>query len=254
MARSVADLTDQAVDQVIRAADGNPLLAVESARALAAGRAAPPPEPAGRRRAATGALARPARDLAEMLAAAGRELSAAELAAAYPQSGANRPRRRRGRAVPGHRAGHPVRGGLRFRHALLAEERSGPTWGSRGAATSSSRWPSRRPLAAPDRVAAEVVSHLHRAGRDDLAGTALAAGGPARPVAGRDAGERPGSGPRRCAATPEAAALRLELAEAFGWLGPGRRLRARVAGGPRASSPRNGSRWPGPAAARCSAR
>src|SRR2546421_6150266 len=34
-------------------------------------------------RSAVGALARPARDLAEMLAAAGRELSAAELSAAY---------------------------------------------------------------------------------------------------------------------------------------------------------------------------
>jgi predicted ATPase len=49
VARSVADLADDAVEQVIRAADGNPLLAVESARALAAGRAGPATEPAGRR-------------------------------------------------------------------------------------------------------------------------------------------------------------------------------------------------------------
>src|SRR5690348_9522393 len=83
VARSVASLADHAVDQVIRAADGNPLLAVESARALAAGRAAPPPNLRAAVRAATGALPRPARVLAEMLAAAGRELSAAELAALY---------------------------------------------------------------------------------------------------------------------------------------------------------------------------
>jgi DNA-binding SARP family transcriptional activator len=42
VARSVADLSQDAVDQVVRAADGNPLLAVESARALAAGRSATP--------------------------------------------------------------------------------------------------------------------------------------------------------------------------------------------------------------------
>ncbi|HEY2270413.1 MAG TPA: AAA family ATPase, partial [Streptosporangiaceae bacterium] len=54
VARSVADLTDHAVEQVIRAADGNPLLAVESARALAAGRAAPPQNLRAAVRAATG--------------------------------------------------------------------------------------------------------------------------------------------------------------------------------------------------------
>src|SRR4029077_5047482 len=48
VARSVADLTDHAVEQVVRAADGNPLLAVASARALAAGRGPPPPGPPGR--------------------------------------------------------------------------------------------------------------------------------------------------------------------------------------------------------------
>ena len=72
VARSVADLTEHAVDQVVRAADGNPLLAVESARALTAGRAAPPQNLRAAVRAATGVLARPARDLAELLAAAGR--------------------------------------------------------------------------------------------------------------------------------------------------------------------------------------
>ena len=120
VARSVADLTDQAVDQVIRAADGNPLLAVESARALAAGRDAPPQNLRAAVRAAVGALARPARDLAEMLAAAGRELSAAELAAAYLNL-ALTDRDAAEAAVLDTGLVVRVRGGLRFRHALLAE-------------------------------------------------------------------------------------------------------------------------------------
>src|SRR6478735_9341580 len=119
VARSVADLTDQAVDQVIRAADGNPLLAVESARALAAGRAAPPPNLRTAVRAATGALPRPARDLVEVLAAAGRELSAAELAALYLDLEGDRDTAEAAALDSGLvvRAGS----GLRFRHALLAE-------------------------------------------------------------------------------------------------------------------------------------
>src|SRR5213076_103370 len=120
VARSVADLTDRAVEQVVRAADGNPLLAVESARALAAGRAAPPQNLRAAVRAATGALARPARDLAEVLAAAGRALSAAELAALYLNlAPADRDAAEAAVLDTGlvHRAG----GGLRFRHALLAE-------------------------------------------------------------------------------------------------------------------------------------
>ena len=61
VARSVADLTKDALEQVVRAADGNPLLAVESARALSAGSSAPPRNLRAAVRAATGALARGAR-------------------------------------------------------------------------------------------------------------------------------------------------------------------------------------------------
>ena len=71
VARSVADLTEAAVEQVVRAADGNPLLAVASARALAAGRGAPPRDLWAAVRAAAGRLTRAARDLVEVLAAAG---------------------------------------------------------------------------------------------------------------------------------------------------------------------------------------
>ena len=116
VARSVADLTEVAVEQVVRAADGNPLLAVASARALAAGRGAPPQDLRAAVRAAAGTLARAARNLVEVLAAAGRELSATELAA-LPL--ADRDDAEQAVLDTGlvFRSG----GGLRFRHALLAE-------------------------------------------------------------------------------------------------------------------------------------
>jgi DNA-binding SARP family transcriptional activator len=101
VARSVADLTDQAVDQVIRAADGNPLLAVESAPGPRRGPRCPAAEPAGRRpgghRGSGPPGAGPGRD-----ARCGRPRAVSgRTGRGVPQSGANRPRRRRGR-----RAGH----------------------------------------------------------------------------------------------------------------------------------------------------
>ena len=231
VARSVADLTDDAVEQVIRAADGNPLLAVESARALAAGRAAPPQNLRAAVRAATGALPRPARDLAEVLAAAGRALSAAELAAAVPQPGAGRPRRGRG-GRPGHRAGLP--GGRRAALPARAARRGGP--GRPGGAG-----PPLRAAGAGHRGGRSGAGPGgRRGGRPPAPGgarrpgrAALAAGGPARPVAGRDAGGGPvlgRGGALRPAGrgAPAGAGRGLRLAR------PGRRLRARVAGGPRA--------------------
>ena len=216
VARSVADLTDDAVDQVILAADGNPLLAVESARALAAGRAAPPQNLRAAVRAATGVLPRPARDLAEMLAAAGRELSAAELAAAYLNLAlADRDAAEQRCWTPGWSSGSAAGCASGTR---CSPRRSGPTWGTRGAATSSWRWPSRRPPRHPDRVAAEVAGHLDRAGRDDLAGPRWQrAARHARSLGAMPEAARFWAEAVRC--DPEEAALRLELAEAFGWLG-----------------------------------
>ena len=213
VARSVADLTDDAVGQVVRAADGNPLLAVESARALAAGSNATPPNLRSAVRAATGALPRPARDLAELLAAAGRELTAAELAAL---SLADRDAAEEAVLDTGLvcRAG----GGLGFRHALLAEAvRTG--LGEQG------RRYERLALAieaaaagSPEQVAAEVAGHLHRAGRDDLAGPRWQqAARHARSLGAMPEAARFWTEAVRC--DPEAVTPRLELAEAFGWLG-----------------------------------
>ena len=212
VARSVADLSQDAVDQVVRAADGNPLLAVESARALAAGRSATPQNLRAAVRAATGALPRPARDLAEALAAAGRELSAAELAA-LPL--ADRDAAEEAVLDTGliSRAG----GGLRFRHALLAEAVRA-SLGEHGRRYEQLALAIETAAASPGQVAAEVAGHLHRAGRDDLAGPRWQlAARHARLLGTMPEAARFWAEAVRC--EPDAVAPRLELAEAFAWLG-----------------------------------
>ena len=216
VARSVADLTDRAVDQVVRAADGNPLLAVESARALAAGRDAPPQNLRAAVRAAIGRMTRPARDLAEMLAAAGRELSAAELAAAYLNL-ALADRDAAEAAVLDTGLVIRVGGGLRFRHALLAEAVRADL-GEQGRRYEQLALAIEAAAASPDQVAAEVAGHLHRAGRDDLAGPRWQrAARHARSLGAMPEAARFWAEAVRC--DPEEAAFRLELAEALGWLG-----------------------------------
>jgi DNA-binding SARP family transcriptional activator/tetratricopeptide (TPR) repeat protein len=212
VARSVADLTQAAVDQVVGVADGNPLLAVESARALAAGSSSPPRNLRAVVRAATGALPRPARDLAEVLAAAGRELSAAELAA-LPL--ADRDAAEEAVLDTGLicRAG----GGLRFRHALLAEAVRADL-GEQGRRYEQLALAIETAAASPERVAAEVAGHLHRAGRDDLAGLRWQrAARQARLLGAMPDAARFWAEAVRC--DPEAVAPRLELAEALAWLG-----------------------------------
>jgi DNA-binding SARP family transcriptional activator/tetratricopeptide (TPR) repeat protein len=212
VARSVADLTDRAVDQVIRAADGNPLLAVESARALAAGRAASPPNLRAAVRAATGALARPARDLTEMLAVAGRELSAAELAA-LPLADRDAAEA----AVLDTGLVIRARGGLRFRHALLAEAVRADL-GEQGRRYEQLALAIEAAARSAEQVAAEVAGHLHRAGRDDLAGPRWQrAARHARSLGAMP--EAAGFWAEAVRCDGEAADLRLELAEALGWLG-----------------------------------
>jgi len=136
-----------------------------------------------------------------MLAAAGRELSAAELSAAYLNL-ALTDRDAAEAAVLDTGLVVRVRGGLRFRHALLAEAVRADL-GEQGRRYEQLALAIEAAAPAPDRVAAEVAGHLHRAGRDDLAGPALAAGGPARPGRWARCRRRPGSGPRRCGATPK---------------------------------------------------
>jgi DNA-binding SARP family transcriptional activator/tetratricopeptide (TPR) repeat protein len=216
VARSVADLTDNAVDQVVQAADGNPLLAVASARALAAGSSAPPPNLRAAVRAATGSLPRRARDLAEVLAAAGRQLSAAELAALHhDQVLADRDAAEA--AVLDSGLVIRMRGGLRFRHALLAEAVRADL-GEQGRRYEQLALAIETAAISPDQVAAEVAGHLHRAGRDDLAGPRWQrAARYARSLGAMPEAARFWDEAVRC--DPDAADLRLELAEAYGWMG-----------------------------------
>ncbi len=212
VARSVAELADDAVEQVVRTADGNPLLAVASARALAAGRSAPPQDLRAAVRAAAGALPRPARDLVEVLAAAGRELSAAELAALRvpDRDGAEQAVLNTGLVF---RSG----GGLRFRHALLAEAVRADL-GEQGRRYEQLALAIETAARSSGPVAAEVAGHLRRAGRDDLAGPRWQrAARHARSLGAMPEAARFWAEAVRC--DPEAAALRLELAEAYGWLG-----------------------------------
>jgi DNA-binding SARP family transcriptional activator/tetratricopeptide (TPR) repeat protein len=212
VARSVAELADDAVEQVVRTADGNPLLAVASARALAAGRSAPPQDLRAAVRAAAGALPRSARDLVEVLAAAGRELSAAELAALRvpDRDGAEQAALNTGLVF---RSG----GGLRFRHALLAEAVRADL-GEQGRRYEQLALAIETAARSSGPVAAEVAGHLRRAGRDDLAGPRWQrAARYARSLGAMPEAARFWAEAVRC--DPEAAALRLELAEAYGWLG-----------------------------------
>jgi DNA-binding SARP family transcriptional activator/tetratricopeptide (TPR) repeat protein len=210
VARSVAMLADADLARVVAAAEGNPLLAVESTRALAAGSTAPPSSLRAVVQSAMAALSEPARNLAEAVAAAGRTLSAAEIAALPVTADSER-------AVLETGLVRRVRGGLAYRHALLAEAVRADLRDPEGThllvalAVEAAAGPG-------DERAAEVARHLQRAGRDDLAQARW---------------QRAARHARSLGALPEAAAfwgeavacdpddggLRLELAEVQAWLG-----------------------------------
>ena len=209
---SVAPLADDDVRRAVAAAEGNPLLAVESAQALAVGSTAAPSGLRAAVRAALGALPPGSRELAEAIAAAGRGLAAGEIAALDLADRAQAERQVLNSGLVRRERGH-----LCFRHALLAEA-------ARADLLDPERCHERLALAVEaaagatgDHVAAEVARHLQRAGRADLAG-------PRWQRAGRHA--------RSVGALPEAAAFwaeavgcapanpapRLELAEVYAWL------------------------------------
>ena len=191
LVRSVASLPDDEVGHVVAASEGNALLAVEAARAGAAGSGA---RPAGLRalvRAATAGLEPDARAVTELAAVAGRQLTRdeqlalpldrpAEAAAAALDSGLLLARD----------------GRLGFRHALL-----------RAAAYDDLPEPRRAALheqlaaaleAAGDAPAAELGRHLRLAGRDVAAVVHL---------------ERAGVEARRVGALAEAEAFLAEALE-----------------------------------------
>ena len=201
---AVAPLAAPERDRVIAAADGNPLLALESARASARGDSGPPPSLRAGVRAAIAGLSEPARRAAELAAVAGRHLERAELGAlAEPEA-----------VLAAMDCGlfRSADGTFGFRHALLRE------------AVYADLDETRRLLLhellgnALSGRAAEAAHHLRLARREDLAAGRLAeaAADAARATAFaeaagylRDAVElRPGN-----------SSLRFELAAALAQLG-----------------------------------
>jgi DNA-binding SARP family transcriptional activator len=146
-------------ERVIAAADGNPLLALESARATALGDEGPPSSLRAAVRTAVLRLSEPARHVAALAAVAGRELKRAELA------GLAQPDAVRGAIDSG--LFRSVDGRFGFRHALLREAvYADLDDGDRLAL---------HELLGMSLVgrAAESARHLRLAGRDDLAGSRL---------------------------------------------------------------------------------
>lgn len=155
------------IDRVVREAEGNPLLAVETARALAAGRQDVASSLRGLTRGALAGVDDGTRELIETLAVAGRPVSSAELEAALPS-------REDGSAARALDSGLIDSEGdrLAFRHALLRdaayEEMPEPTRAAR-----HRRW-ARSLMTGGGAGAAEVARQL-RLGHADLEAVPLLA-------------------------------------------------------------------------------
>jgi DNA-binding SARP family transcriptional activator len=152
--RLVGSLPAAERQRVIAAADGNPLLALESARAAARGDTGPPASLRGAVRAAIATLGEAARRTAELAAVAGRDLDRAELAAlADPET-----------VLQAGDCGLFVNvdGRFGYRHALLRDAVYADLDRARRDAHHET-------LGRALSNAAESAHHLRRAGRDDLA-------------------------------------------------------------------------------------
>jgi DNA-binding SARP family transcriptional activator len=152
---TVATLDAAQRERVIAAADGNPLLALESARATARGDVGPPSSLRGAVRTAIATLGEPARRAAEVAATAGRDLGRTELATlAAPEA-----------VLEAMDSGlfRSTDGRFGFRHALLRE------------AVYADLDDARRVMLHEQLAGAlvgrpsEAAHHLRLAGRDDLA-------------------------------------------------------------------------------------
>jgi tetratricopeptide (TPR) repeat protein len=206
LASSVLRLDDDAVRRVIAAAEGNPLLAVESTRTMASGGTAPPSNLRTAVRAALGTLPASGRALAGLLAVVGRPLTRTELDGLGLPDLADA----EGTATEG---GLLVRrdGRLGFRHALLREaayaDLADPTSLHDRVATA---------LNPADR--AEIARHLTLAGRaGEAARQWAAAAAYARSVGALT--EAADFLARATESAPDDGLLWLELEEVWAWLG-----------------------------------
>jgi DNA-binding SARP family transcriptional activator len=215
LVRSVAPLETADVERAVAAADGNALLAVESARALARGERAVPASLRGAARASFMSLPPDARLLAELLAVAGRELERSE-SDALPLDGL------RDAATATVESGLVVAAGGRigYRHALLREAvyqdlpEPRRAWLHETLATAIASGDH----AAGRRRAAEIARHLRLAGRHEPAvGHLVRAAADARAVAALpEAAEFLVEAARLAPSDPRPL---LELAEVEAWQG-----------------------------------
>jgi tetratricopeptide (TPR) repeat protein len=142
-------------ERVVAAADGNPLLALESARAAGRGEQTPPASLRGLVRASIATLDEPARRAAELAAVAGRPLDRVELAALAPPEAVL--------AALDCGLFRSAEGRFGFRHDLLREAALADLDDTRRALLHEAL------AGAPGVRAAEAARHLRLAGRDDLA-------------------------------------------------------------------------------------
>jgi DNA-binding SARP family transcriptional activator/tetratricopeptide (TPR) repeat protein len=200
---SVAAIDAVLREGVVAAADGNPLLALESAAAAATGAPGPPPTLRAAVRTALSGLSPAARQVSEVAAVAGRDLERAELAGVGDPAS----------VVEAMDSGlfHSADGRFGYRHALLREAvYSELDDVGRGALHEL--------LGATLARAAEAARHLRLAGRDDLALGRLrqAAADAITVTAFAEAAEFLREA---LALAPEDGGLRLELGEVCAWLG-----------------------------------
>jgi len=211
LARAVGPLSDDAVGLVVEAAEGNALLAVEAARALAAG----DPLPHGLRGAVRSAVARlpiDARTLVAALAVAGRDLDAAEagLRAGVDVASALPPAEEQGLLSF-------VDGRLRFRHALLREAVYADMPPAERVEHHARAARLLQDDAPPGRTA-EAAMHLRAAGRLDEAGRLLVlAAAQARRLGGL--ADATALLTEATSALPDDPAAALELADVLAWRG-----------------------------------
>jgi DNA-binding SARP family transcriptional activator len=215
LARATGALSDDQVGDVVAAAGGNPLLAVEWARAIGRGEHEPPASLRGAVRSSLAPLAAEPLLLARLAAVAGRELSGGEIAVLPLRA-------------PAEAAAAALDSGLftatrdrfGYRHALLRDAVYSDLAEPARAAlhqTLATALAGRDDPDAP-RFAAEAARHFRLGGRDDLAVPQLArAAAHARAVAALPAAAAFLAEAAELA--PADAALLLELAEVQAWRG-----------------------------------
>ncbi len=204
LATSLHRLDDEALDRVVASAEGNPLLAVESTRAVAAGDEGPPANLRIAVRASSGRITPSATELVNALAVAGRPLTPTELERLDIVDIDEAEDAAASEGLLVRRAGR-----LGFRHDLLRE-----------AVYADLRNPSRlhdrlASVVDPDQHA-DVAHHLETAGRQQEAARAwAAAASDARTVGALDAATDFLT--RATALAPEDGQLWLELEEVCAW-------------------------------------